>query len=294
MGSLTILMMLLAGREIPAGTHLEIRLTTPVGTYASKVGSPVSAVLTVSAMDLPVGSMLAGEVKAVRRVGLGIVHETSAIAIEFNRITLPDSTVVPISARVIEVDNARERVGRGGLISAERSTGSLSNRAAGYVRMAVGLNLHAQLGLWAVKSVLADVPEPEIYYPAGVDLTLALNEPVTVTAREAVEDMPRQLTEEESAGLQEIVAGMPERTANKSHHASDLINVMFIGSREQLSAAFLAAGWSQTPAATFRSHLRNVRAVMGNEGNAVAPMSTLLLDGEAADMMWQKGLNDVG
>jgi hypothetical protein len=294
MGSLTILMMLLAGREIPAGTHLEIRLTTPVGTYASKVGAPVSAVLTVSAMDLPVGSMLAGEVKAVRRVGLGIVHETSAIAIEFNRITLPDSTVVPISARVIEVDNARERVGRGGLISAERSTGSLSNRAAGYVRMAVGLNLHAQLGLWAVKSVLADVPEPEIYYPAGVDLTLALNEPVTVTAREAVEDMPRQLTEEESAGLQEIVAGMPERTANKSHHASDLINVMFIGSREQLSAAFLAAGWSQTPAATFRSHLRNVRAVMGNEGNAVAPMSTLLLDGEAADMMWQKGLNDVG
>jgi hypothetical protein len=293
MGTLSILMMLLAGREIPAGTHLEIRLTTPVGTYASKVGSPVSAVLTVSAMDLPVGSLVTGEVKAVRRVGLGIVHETSAIEIEFNRIILPDSTVVPISARVIEVDNARERVGRGGLISGERSTGSLSNRAAGYVRMAVGLNLHAQLGLWAVKSVLVDVPEPEIYYPAGVDLTLALNEPVTVAAREAG-DTPRELTEEESAVLQEILAGMPERTANKAHHASDLINVMFIGSREQLSAAFLAAGWSQTPAATFRSHLRNLRAVMGNEGNAVAPMSTLLLDGEAADMMWQKGLNDIG
>ena len=69
---------------------------------------------------------------------------------------------------------------------------------------------------------------------------------------------------------------------------------MFIGTREQLlSAAFVAAGWSQTPASTFRSHLRNIRAVMGNQGNSVAPMSTLLLDGETADMMWQKGLNDV-
>src|SRR5580700_10318882 len=220
MGSLTILMMLLAGREIPAGTHLEIRLTTPVGTYASKVGSPVSAVLTVSAMDLPVGSMLAGEVKAVRRVGLGIVHETSAIAIEFNRITLPDSTVVPISARVIEVDNARERVGRGGLISAERSTGSLSNRASGYIRMAVGLNLHAQLGLWAVKTLVVDVPEPEIYFPAGVDLTLALNEPMTVTTREQTDDMPRSLTDSELAELSDLAAGMPERTTNRSHRTA--------------------------------------------------------------------------
>jgi hypothetical protein len=294
MGYLASLMMLLGGREIPAGTHLEIRLTTPVGTYASKVGAPVSAVLTASVTGLPAGSSLTGEVTVVRRVGLGIVHETSAIELEFNRVTLPDSTVYPISARVIEVDNARERVGRDGLISAERSTGSLSNRAAGYVRMAVGLNLHAQLGLWAVKTLVIDVPEPEIYYPAGVDLTLALTKPLTVEAREEGDDAPRMLTEEELATLDEIVADLPERTANRSHHASDLINVMFIGSREQLSAAFLAAGWSETAHSTLRSHLANLRAVMGNTGNRVAPMSALLLDGEAADMMWQKGLNDVG
>jgi hypothetical protein len=294
-----MLMMLLPTRELPAGTHLEIRLTTPVGTYSSKVGAPVSAVLTVPLMDepdllLPAGSILSGQVKAVRRVGLGIVHETSAIEIEFNRITLPDLTSYPISARVIEVDNARERVGRDGLISAERSTSSLSNRATGYIRMAVGLNLHAQLGLWAVKTLVVDVPEPEIYYPAGVDLTLALTEPVLVTAREQTADTPRLLTTEELAALGDLVAGMPERTANRSHHASDLINVMFIGSREQLSDAFLAAGWSPTPHSTLGSHLRNVRAIMENQGNCAAPMSTLLLDGEAARMMWQKGLNDVG
>ena len=36
---------LLTIREVPAGTRLEIRLTSTVGSYASKAGSPVTAVL---------------------------------------------------------------------------------------------------------------------------------------------------------------------------------------------------------------------------------------------------------
>jgi hypothetical protein len=294
---LPLLMTLLPGREIPAGTHLEIRLTAAVGSYASKVGSPVPAVLTAPVIGgddvlLPAGSRVEGEVKSVRRVGLGIVHETAEIELEFQRVILPDSTTIPISARVIEVDNARERVGKDGRIHAQRSTASLSNRATGYVRMAVGLNMHAQLGIWAVKTLIVDVPEPEIFYPAGVDMTLALREPAVVIERDETDTMQRPLSAGELASLEELA--MPERTTNRSHHASDLINVMFVGTREQLSAAFLAAGWSETPRATLRSHLRNVLAVMEEEGNRTAPMSTLLVDGEVPDMMWQKGLNDVG
>ena len=156
-------MTLLPGREIPAGTHLEIRLTAAVGTYASKPGSTVSAVLTAPVIAgervlLPAGSRIAGEVKSVRRVGLGIVHETAELELEFQRATLPDSTTIPISARVIEVDNARERVAKDGRIYEQRSTGSLSHRASGYIRMAVGLNVHAQLGIWAVKQLSVDFP----------------------------------------------------------------------------------------------------------------------------------------
>jgi hypothetical protein len=298
---LPTLAMLLSGRELPAGTHLEIRLTSAVGTYASKVGSPVAAVLTAAFIAdhevlLPAGSKLSGQVKAVRRVGLGIVHETAALTLEFDRITLPDLTSYPISAHVIEVDNARERVA-GGRILGDRATDSLSNRATGYIKIAVGFNMHAQLGLWAVKSVVADVPEAEIYYPAGADLTLALDETLAVIAREETSDAPRttdSLTGEQLASLNNVAAAMPDRTTNRAHRASDLINVMFIGSREQLEAAFLAAGWSQTPHSSVRSHLRNIHAVMENQGNRTAPMSTLLVDGAFPDMMWQKGLNDVG
>ena len=292
---LPLLMTLLPGREIPAGTHLEIRLTTAVGSYASKVGSPVSAVLTAPVLVgdevlLPAGSRVEGEVKSVRRVGLGIVHETAEIELDYQRVILPDSTTIPISARVIEVDNARERVGKDGRIHAQRPTGSLSNRATGYVRMAVGLSVHAQIGIWTVKALIVDVPEPEIFYPAGVEMTIALSEPASAVECGATDAMPATLTGDELASLH----GLPERTSNRSHHASDLINVMFVGTREQLSAAFLAAGWSETPRATLRSHLRNVLAVMEEQGNRTAPMSTLLVDGEVPDMMWQKGLNDVG
>jgi hypothetical protein len=300
---LPILTMLMPWREVPAGAHLEIRLTTAVGTYASKVGTPVSAVLTTPLIAdhevlLPVGTSVTGEVKSVRRVGLGIVHETAAIEIEFNKATLPDQTTYPISARVIEVDNARERVDHAGRILAERATSSVSNRAVGYVKLAVGLNIHAQLGMWAVKTLVSDVAEAEICYPAGVDFTLALTAPLTVAARdEELGDVPRttdSLTTDELAALDEVVTGIPGRTENRSNHPSDLINVMFIGTRVQLEAAFLAAGWTQTPPSTLRSHLRNIRAVMESQGNSTAPMSALLLAGEAPDMMWQKGLNDVG
>ncbi len=74
---------LLTIREVPAGTRLEIRLTSTVGSYASKAGSPVSAVLIAPVhvggeLLLPAGSILTGTVKSVRRVGMGIVHETAA------------------------------------------------------------------------------------------------------------------------------------------------------------------------------------------------------------------------
>src|SRR5271163_4477139 len=112
---------LLTIREVPAGTRLEIRLTSTVGSYASKTGSPVSAVLIAPVrvggeLLLPAGSILAGTVKSVRRVGYGILHETAAMGLEFNEILLPDDESLPLSTRVIAVDNGRERVGKTGNI----------------------------------------------------------------------------------------------------------------------------------------------------------------------------------
>src|SRR5215469_16270065 len=105
----------LKDRVAPVGAELHVRLTSTVGSYASKVGSLVSAVLTAPVIVggevvLPAGSTLSGKVKAVRRVGLGIRHETAGLDLEFRQLALPDNKRLPISVRVTEVDNGRERV----------------------------------------------------------------------------------------------------------------------------------------------------------------------------------------
>ncbi len=290
---------LLTIREVPAGTRLEIRLTSTIGSYASKPGSAVSAVLIAPVrvggeLLLPAGSILTGTVKSVRRVGLGVLHETAALSLDFNQVILPDDETLPLSAKVIAVDNGRERVEKNGEIGGMRMTSSVGYRVSGYIRMALMLNVHAELAVWAIKTLVVHVPEPEIYFTPGVELSLRLTEPLPARAQHEPEDAPRRLAETERDSLEDVLAAIPNRTTDPSNHRpSDLINLMFVGSREQISAAFLAAGWSEAAPSTMRSRLSGVRSFVEGRGSESFPMTRLLLNDEEADMSWQKGLDDM-
>lgn len=290
---------LLTIREVPAGTRLEVRLTSTVGSYASKAGSPVSAVLIAPVrvggeLLLPAGSVLTGTVKSVQRVGLGVVHETAAMALEFTEIVLPDDETLPLGARVIAVDNGRERVEKSGEIGGMRMTSSVAYRVSGYIRMAMMMDIHAELAIWAIKTLVIQVPEPEIYFKPGTELSLTLTEPLPARAQQEPEDAPRRLAESEREALDQILAGIPQRTTRPSNgKPSDLVNLMFVGTGEQLKAAFLAAGWSEAAPCNMRSRLKGIRAFAEGRTNESFPMTALLLNDEEADMSWQKGLNDM-
>jgi hypothetical protein len=290
---------LLTIREVPAGTRLEIRLTSTIGSYASKAGSPVSAVLIAPVhvggeLLLPAGSILTGTVKSVRRVGLGIIHETAAMELDFSEIILPDDESLPLSARVIAVDNGRERVEKNGEIGGMRMTSSVAYRVSGYIRMALMLNIHAELAVWAIKTLLIQVPEPEIYFKPGVELSLTLRDPLPARAQREPEDAPRRLAEHERDALDEILATMPSRTTAPSNgRPSDLVNLMFVGSRRQISQAFRAAGWAEAEPSNMHSRIQGIRAFVEGRSSGSFPMTPLLLNDEEADMSWQKGLNDM-
>lgn len=290
---------LLTIREVPAGTRLEIRLTSTVGTYASKAGSPVSAVLIAPVrvggeLLLPAGSILTGRVKSVRRVGFGILHETAALSLEFDQLILPDDETLPLSARVIAVDNGRERVEKNGRVEGMRMTSSVAYRVSGYIRMALMLNIHAEVAVWAIKALVVQVPEPEIYFPPGVELSMTLTEPLPARAQRESEDAPRRLAEAERDSLDQVIAETPNRTkAPSSGRPSDLINLMFIGTRAQISEAFRAAGWSEAAHSNMHSRFLGVRAFVEGRGSESFPMSQLLLNDAEADMSWQKGLDDM-
>ena len=281
--------------DVPAGTQLHIRLTSTVGSYASRPGSPVQAVLiapvTVSgAAVFPANSVLSGVVKTVRRVGYGVVHESAAIELRFDRLTLPDGQELPVSARVVQVDNGRERVNRKGVIERERSTGTLTYRGCGYIKTALMWNFNADLAFWAIKTLVVQVPEPEIYFPPGVELTLSSTAPVRV---EVAFDTPADVGPER-ADVDAMVASMPKRTLSASTSApSDLINLGFVGSREQLTTAFAAAGWTEAHPVSFRSKALGFKAVAEGMGYLSAPMSAQLVNDIEANISLQKGLNDV-
>jgi LssY C-terminus len=66
-----------------------------------------------------------------------------------------------------------------------------------------------------------------------------------------------------------------------------------VGTREQVAAAFLAAGWSEPRPASTRADFLSAWAVVRNSPYPNAPMSSLLLKDAPADMSWQKGFDDL-
>lgn len=291
---------LFALRQAPAGTELHVRLVSPVGSYASKTGSPVSAVLIapVTADDhtiLPEGTLLSGSIKRVGKIGFGIVHETATLELNFNEATLPGGGSLPLDTRLTDVDNSRERVIPDGSIRGVRSTATISYRFSGYIRTALLWEAHARLAFWVIKTLLIQVPEPEIYYPSGVELSLALSAPVTAPEIPESEEPAGRLSEKARDVLEPMVDDIPARARSQgSNRKSDFVNLMFIGSEDAIDQAFRAAGWTQPAPRTMRSRFLGVRAFVEGRGYRAFPMSTLLVNNEPPTMYWQKGLNDMG
>lgn len=292
-------------REAPAGAVLHLRLTNAVGSFASHRGDRVDGVLiapvkVAGETVLPAGTLVHGTVKSVRRIGLGILREAASLDLTFDSIVLPGGTTLPVWSRVVSVDNGREDVTPSGEIREGRTTASWGNRAAHYLRDAMMINMHAQLAAWVVKSVVTQVPEPEIYLPSGAELTLVLTQPVRALSVPNPVDDSRGFTEDERTSLAPVIADLPERTyaANKKKkqepgRPSDIVNLLLVGTREQISAAFTAAGWTEAKRNTPRNDWGSAFAMTFHTAYHSAPMSSLRIDNMEPDMSWEKGFNDI-
>src|ERR1700758_4646861 len=109
------------GAVIPAGTAIEVRLSTPAGSRISKRGDRIKAaiiapVLAEDGQVLLEGANISGEVDNVQPLGLGLKHGVARISFRFDSMTLSEGREFPIFTRVREVENARERVDEAGNI----------------------------------------------------------------------------------------------------------------------------------------------------------------------------------
>jgi LssY C-terminus len=280
---------------LAAGQTLWIRLSSPVSSYSSKPGDAVHAVLTESVtcddgVGFPVGTSIDGSIHSVRKVGWGIRHETAALDIRFDRAGVTQGAVVLISAIVAEVENAREPVSKG-VIEGIRSSDTPQGRINSRLIHLPTWNPYSDLGLIVYKATFPIFPEPEIYYPAGTDIRIKLTKPVHSPSEVPAPRNDGQVENSAELDVERMAASLPQRSTTTKLIDADMVNLAFVGSREQVESAFQQAGWSTSDAFSKRSFMHDFYAFLNNSVYAQAPMHPLLLDGKPPDMSWQKSLN---
>jgi len=281
--------------SLKSGDKLWIRLIEPVSSYSGKVGQKVAAMVIESrecegTETIDPGTPVEGEIKAVRRVGMGFVHETAMLDVEFNRIVGKDGSEVAIASRVVEIDNARETV-KNGVIHGVNATDTPQGRITNRLRHLPTWNPYSDLALVAYRAAFPVFPEPEIYLPRGTDLKLELTADWRVPEAEQG-TVTYRAPDEIAKAVLEITAGeLPERTTTRNGQNADVVNVVLLGTKEQMEAAFQAAGWRNGDAMTTRSVLREAHAFLAFSNYPSAPMTRQLVDGQRASATWEKGLD---
>jgi hypothetical protein len=278
---------------IPAGTDLQVRLTTEVSSQ-QPAGQPVTAVVIAPVLDrgaalLNAGTILSGvtaDVVPFRAATDDAAAQTAALRINFTQVRDDAGHKAPLSSKVTAVDNAREKLDQIGLITgidpAQTYEAQLDKAIAKLQARSSGL---AQL-LAGVQSAFLKQVDADIDYKPGVEMTVTLTAPLNWTVSSNAK-LPGPITP--ANRLMELVSIEPFRTlAQNPPQPSDLINLMFIGTADELQAAFQSAGWSAAAALSRASKLETARALIEDRGYSEAPMSILYLEGRPPDLALQK------
>ena len=249
----------------------------------------VTPVCAGGANVLPEGTELRGVVKKLSRVGLGLIHESAAVQMEFAQLRFPDGREYSVTSKLAAIDNARERVDKNGKIHGIRATATLSNRFGERIAFSVLGHPAAMVPLFVAETALFHFPNPEIEFRRGTEMQLDIEFPeefgeVVACPLQEVETSPA-----EWAPLQETVDSLPYWTFSKRQsQPMDLVNLIFLGSQEELQKSFAAAGWIGSRENSMRAGVAAIRAIVEQRSFSDAPMRTLLLDGQEPALRLQK------
>ena len=297
MMALTALLLPLSLRaiQVPAGTELSIRFTDKVATETTQTHAAIHAVLIAPVIldgriALPAGAQLTGE---VREINAAVDKEQARLQIAFTQIR-EGSYGANLSAVVSGLDNARESIDDKGVITGINGSDTFSARIdQGINKLQSSDRFATFAGLieGAKEALKIEDANANIDFDPGVEMTLKLTEALEWRGPT---DGPeaKLLPFPDQAGLIDMVARQPFRTvAENPPRPSDVTNLMFLATEDELRSAFEKAGWSTAAHLNTQSKLETARALIEARGYKEGPMSVLLLDGSAPDFSWQKGNN---
>jgi hypothetical protein len=221
---------------------------------------------------------------------MGLVHETAAVRFDFDHLLTKGGTGPEISARVVEIDNARETV-KNGVIRGVNATDTLQGRITSRLKHLPTWNPYSDLTLVAYRAAFPIFPEPEIYLPRGTDVKLELATELRVPEEIRGATQAGEPDEMERAAMEITAPSMPERTTTKSGKPADFLNLAFLGTREQMNQAFHAADWKKSDPTSAKSVMREMHAFLAFKNYPEAPISPQLVDGAPVSATWEKSLD---
>lgn len=286
--------------------RVEVRLLSHVTSDASPVGTPVRAVVVQPDSSIPAGTIVYGKVSRASRIRLGVFRERALLRLDFHDLELPGGQRRAIIANVLSVENAREQVSRDGTIRGvlaasspggwirglwHRPRPNIFGRAAigltgasGTICTRAALGPAGAVGMFAAKTLLFRLPDPEIHLTPGAELILEVHGPGLSTSRAKV---PPSLAR---GALAEIPHGVKKPNGRP---AGDIINFAFRATRPEIVNAFTAAGWFPAEPKTRSSFRRAYHSWVSMRGYPTAPVSPLLYQGRRPDLVFQKSFNTI-
>lgn len=283
--------------QLTSGKTLSVRLDVPVYSDRSRTEDPITATVTYplcrSGEDIscPPGELLVAP--GTKILGTVLYAQKAPdkywrprLVLDFASIQHADGSTSDLYTRVLNVDNARETVRNNeifGIVQPHAHTKvSLALSAVGAVNPIAGYAVRG------VQTVYGLSIRREILFPAGTDLQVQIVRPSSLEQTSSWAGWP---VLQESADLRRIIDAAPGRITTPSGAPSDLTNLLFLGTRQQLLAAFREAGWYEADARSLTNNLNAVQATLRNTDYASAPVSTLLLEGRPPDLVFQKSLD---
>jgi hypothetical protein len=294
----TFLPLAVSAGDLPAGTVLEARLSGATGSRVSHSGDPIEATIiapvTVQGRILvPQGSRLLGSITDATALGLGLKHTTASIRYAFHTLLLPGDAAIPVDAQLVEVDTAKEHVDDLGTVNGIHPIVSVSSGVAYFAVPLLLADPTIGAAVWGVKSVLAPSANPEIHFPTGTEVILRLSTAVTLPEPKTDFLLPaKTFSPDDLTGIEQLLKNSAQR-ARMGGRPSDIVNVLFLGSRSEMDRAFHASGWAlaqrKSPISLYRMYL----ALTKRYGYPRAPTNALTLNGAPSTFVQQKSLDTV-
>lgn len=171
---------------VPEGTSLHMTLTSPVGSATSQVGDTITATTTApivigDLVAIPAGSTVHGEVTNVDPAtkGLKVSEKGGSIVLTFTKVTTPGGESSPMSGSLTSVASSKGKTA--GIIGGSAAGGALLGKLLGKNTKdaAIGAVVGAGIGT----GVAAGTKGKEVVIPAGTELAITLDQPVTIARR---------------------------------------------------------------------------------------------------------------